>query len=204
MHPGRLTGPKAHRSETSDARSEGCGKARLVNSTKKAARIAQNLRADKRIGVGAHLGAASPINGIGLPDLHPSGTRIRCDSLGMIRTLLLVRPIGIGRRGEEHGETHSGNEQSNAQMCQLDRRHGRSPSCCARGAVKYDAFGRQRPAGWDHKLVSPSVTRHQAERGRAGESRTIADRYRACAQLPARIAAVSFKISARLYTSIVR
>src|SRR5215813_13728644 len=127
MHPGRLTGPKAHRSETSDARSEGCATPELVNSTKKAARIAQNLRADKRIGVGAHLGAASPINGIGLPSLHPSGTRIRCDSLGMIRTLVLVRPIGIGRRGEEYGETHSGNEQSSAEMCLLDPGHGRTP-----------------------------------------------------------------------------
>src|SRR5262249_35244873 len=103
--------------------------ASLVNSTKKAARIAQNLGADKGIGIGAHLSAASPINGIELLDLHPSGTRVRYDSLGMIRTLLLVRPLGIGRRGQDHGEIDSGNKQPGAETWQLDRRDGRPLGC---------------------------------------------------------------------------
>src|SRR5262249_16368681 len=180
MHPGRLTGPKAHRSETSDARSEGCATPELVNSTKKAARIAQNLRADKRIGVGAHLGAASQINGIGLLDLHPSGTRIRCDSLGMIRTLLLVRPIGIGRRGEEYGETHSGNEQSSAEMCLLDPGHGRTPPVedVARQIWRLWATAASRLAS---QIGVAQVIRYRAERlGRQKEE--IADRNRACGQ----------------------
>src|SRR5262245_1987378 len=126
------TRPKAHRSETAGApAADGCAKARLVDSPEEAARIAQNLRADKRIGVGAHLGAAPPIHGVGVPCLDPLGTGLRRESVWMIRALLLVHPLGIGWRGEEHGETHSRNEQSGAEVCRLDRRHGRSPSTVA-------------------------------------------------------------------------
>src|SRR5258707_6226771 len=101
---------------------------RLVDSTEEAARIAQNLRADERIGVGTHLGAASPIHGAGVLGLDPSGIRIRRESRGMIRALLLGHPLGVGWRGKDHGEPHGGNEQSGAEMCRLDPRHGRSPT----------------------------------------------------------------------------
>src|SRR5262245_5679126 len=105
-------------------------RARLVKSPEEAARIAQNLRADKRIGVGTHLGAATPIDGVGLPYvpcLRPSGVRIRRDALGLIRAVLLGHPLGIGWRGQELDETDSGNNQPGAEVCHLDRRHGRSP-----------------------------------------------------------------------------
>src|SRR5262245_56145922 len=128
----RPTDPK-----TSDARSP-----RLVDSPEEAARIAQNLRADERIRVGTHLGAAPPIHGVGVSCLDPLGTGLRRESVGMIRALLLAHPLGIGWRGKKHGETHSGNEQSGAEACQFDRRHGRSPSCCGRGAVKYGVQAR--------------------------------------------------------------
>src|SRR6266446_913138 len=129
MHPTLLN--PTHRPSPLDQRGRwyrrlGLG-GRLVDSTEEAARIAQNLRAEERIGVGTHLGAASPIHSVGSLRLDPSGIRIRRDALGMIRALLLVHPLGFGWRGEDQGETHGGNEQSGAEMCQLDPRHGALP-----------------------------------------------------------------------------
>src|SRR5262249_29652183 len=156
---------------------------RLVKSPEEAARIAQNLRADKRIRVGTHLGAASPINGVGLPCLpylRPSGVRIRRNALGLIRALLLVHSLGIGWRGEEDGETDSGNEQSAAEVCHLDRRHGCSPSCCGRRARIWGLWAAA--ASRVGSQIGVAERRPLSNRTcRAGERPTIADRYRACA-----------------------
>src|SRR6516162_370456 len=90
-------GPSILRPLTPAAR--GCVKARLVDSPEEAARIAQNLRADERIGVGTHLGAAPPIHGAGVPCLDPLGTGLRRESVGMNEPCFLLTRSALA--GEE-------------------------------------------------------------------------------------------------------
>ena len=121
-------------------------------------------------GSAPNLGAASPIHGAGVLGLDPSGIRIRRQSRGMIRALLLVHSLGVGWRGEGPGEPHPGNEQSGAEISQLEPRHGGSPTCWGHRTLEYRAFGQQRPARLDHTSVSPHVIR--VREGGRGNSRS--------------------------------